>query len=243
MTYIPHPSPNFNDRKDGAKPELVVIHFTGMESTKAALERLCDPAAEVSAHYLIDEDGHIYQLVDEDKRAWHAGVSGWQGKDDVNSRSIGIELSNRNGDAYPPKQIFALTLLCKDIMHRHGIPSGNVVGHSDVAPARKDDPGAHFPWRMLSRHGIGRWPKPTLRDRFNAAATAKNPRKLKDLFARAGYPVDKATVPQLVAAFQQRYEPAVYDGKGEPGKPTARTVVKLRAVARQNDRQRKRRRA
>ncbi len=240
MTYLPHPSPNFNDRKDGKKPELVVIHFTGMDSTAAALERLCDPQAEVSAHYLIDEEGNIYHLVDEDKRAWHAGVSGWNGQEDINSVSIGIELSNRNGNAYPPKQIFALALLCKDIMHRHNIPPENVVGHSDIAPDRKDDPGAHFPWKMLSRHGIGKWPRPNLRDRFNAAAAAKKPQKLRALFAKAGYPTKSATTEQLVAAFQQRYEPAVYAGKGVPGKATARTVAKLRALARANAARRKR---
>lgn len=240
MRCYDRPSPNFDERKDGAKPELIVLHYTSMESTEAALEKLTDPASKVSCHYLIDEKGNIFQLVDEDKRAWHAGVSSWMGKDDVNSRSIGIEISNRDDQPYTKEQIFSLALLCKDLMFRHKIPAENVVGHSDVAPDRKQDPGAHFPWKKLSRHDIGRWPEPTAADQFNAAAAAKSPKKLKQLFNEAGYGVNafgknKPTLKELVTAFQRRYEPDVFSNPdATPGKPTAETVAKLRAVARLN---------
>lgn len=238
MRCYDRPSPNFDDRKDGAKPELIVVHYTSMDSTEAALERLTDPEAKVSCHYLIDEKGNIFQLVDEDKRAWHAGVSSWDGKDDVNSRSIGIEISNRNGDPYTNEQLFSLTLLCKDLMFRHGIKPENVIGHSDVAPDRKQDPGEHFPWKKLSRHDIGVWPAPTAADQFNAAAVARSPKQLKKLFNEAGYGVNafgknKPKLKEIVTAFQRHFEPEVFKDKdATPGKATAETVARLRAVAR-----------
>ena len=238
--YDDHSSPNFDARKGGQKPELVVVHYTGMESTQAVLDKFADPASKVSCHYLIDEKGNIYKLVDEEKRAWHAGVSSWMGKDDVNSRSIGIEISNGNGDPYTKEQLFSLTLLIKDIQQRHHIKPENIVGHSDVAPDRKQDPGAHFPWQKLSRQDIGRWPKPTIKDKFNAAAAAKSPHQLKALLKEAGYGVNafgpnKPKLKELVMAFQRRYEPEVFkDKNGEPGKATASTAAKLRAVARMN---------
>jgi N-acetylmuramoyl-L-alanine amidase len=209
-----------------------------MDSAEAALERLTDPAARVSAHYLIDEKGNIYQMVDEEKRAWHAGISSWLGKDDVNSRSIGIEISNRNGDPYTKEQLFSVTLLCKDIMHRHGIKPENVIGHSDVAPDRKQDPGEHFPWEKLSRHDIGVWPKPSAADAFNAAAVARSPKKLKELFNKAGYGVNafgknKPRLKEIITAFQRHFEPEVFsDDTKKPGRATADTVAKLRALAR-----------
>jgi N-acetylmuramoyl-L-alanine amidase len=240
MRCYDRPSPNFDERKDGAKPELIVIHYTAMDSAKAALDRLTDPASKVSAHYLIDEKGNIFQLVDEDKRAWHAGISQWQGKDDVNSRSIGIEISNRNGDPYTREQQFSLAMLCKDLMFRHKIPPQNVLGHSDVAPGRKIDPGEHFPWQRFSRHDIGRWPAPTTADAFNAAAAAKDEKQLAQLFKDAGYAVeahgpDKPTLRQVIYAFQQRYEPEVFsDATKTPGVASEETVKKLRAVIRLN---------
>lgn len=238
MRCYDRPSPNFDERRDGAKPELIVVHYTAMESAEAALEKLTDPAAKVSAHYLIDEKGNIYQMVDEEKRAWHAGISSWDGKDDVNSRSIGIEISNRNGDPYTNEQLFSLTLLCKDIMFRHKINPENIIGHSDVAPDRKQDPGEHFPWAKLSRHGIGVWPKPTAADQFNAAAVARSPKKLKALFNKAGYGADafgknKPKLKELVTAFQRHFEPEVFkDPAAKPGKATENTVAMLRALGR-----------
>jgi N-acetylmuramoyl-L-alanine amidase len=238
MRCYDRPSPNFDERKDGAKPEVIVVHYTAMDSAKAALDRLTDPASKVSAHYLIDEKGNIYQMVDEEKRAWHAGVSSWLGKNDVNSRSIGIEISNRDGKPYTNEQLFSLALLCKDIMFRHKIDPQNVIGHSDVAPDRKQDPGEHFPWEKLSRHGIGVYPAPTAADKFNAAADAGNPQKLKELLTAAGYGVDAfgkdtPTLEQLVTAFQRHFEPDAFKGAAKtPGVATEDTVARLRALKR-----------
>ena len=165
MKIEAHPSPNFNDRKHPI--DMLVLHYTGMETGQEALDRMCDPVAEVSAHYMIWEDGQIAQLVGEDKRAWHAGVSSWQGDADLNSRSIGIEIVNGGHDwplaggelpPFPDAQIEALIALCQGILGRWTIPQTRIVGHSDIAPARKDDPGEHFPWVQLAEAGIGLWP-------------------------------------------------------------------------------------
>lgn len=158
------PSPNFNDRK--ASIDMLILHYTGMETGDAALKRMCDASAEVSAHYMIWEDGRISQLVDESKRAWHAGVGSWQGNTDLNSCSIGIEIVNGGHDwplangvllPYPPEQIAAVIALSNAITQRHTIPATRIIGHSDVAPARKADPGEHFPWQQLAKHGLGLW--------------------------------------------------------------------------------------
>lgn len=239
LVLIDHPSPNFDDRAGGQKPEILVLHFTGMKDTASALGRLCDPQSKVSSHYLVDEEGKVYCLVDESKRAWHAGVSFWNGVRDVNGHSIGIEISNRDGKPYTPAQLRAVTALCRDVIRRHGIRPQDIVGHSDIAPDRKEDPGAHFPWKDLSAAGVGKWPRPRLADRFNAAAVAKKPKKLRRLFAKAGYGTeaparDGQSLKQLVMAFQRRYEPETFAKCGEAGKPTAKTVALLRAVARMN---------
>ncbi len=140
---------------------MLVLHYTGMETAEAALARMCDPAAKVSAHYLIDENGDVASLVDEDKRAWHAGVSFWRGETDINARSIGIELVNPGHEFgyrdFPDAQMAALIELATGILDRHPIPARNVVGHSDVAPARKTDPGEKFDWAGLANAGIGLW--------------------------------------------------------------------------------------
>lgn len=165
MKIEARPSPNFNERKHPI--DMLVFHYTGMETGQQALDRMCDPSAEVSAHYMIWEDGRVVTLVEEEKRAWHAGVSSWQGDEDLNSRSIGIEIVNGGHDwpmadgglaPYPDAQIEALISLCSDILLRWDIPYNRIVGHSDIAPARKDDPGEHFPWHRLARAGIGKWP-------------------------------------------------------------------------------------
>lgn len=162
MKIEAQPSPNFNDRKHPI--DMLVLHYTGMATGQEALDRMCDASAEVSAHYMIWEDGRIIQLVGEDKRAWHAGVSSWQGDGDLNSRSIGIEIVNGGHDwpleggelpPYPEAQIEALIELCTGILSRWDIPARRIVGHSDIAPARKDDPGEHFPWAHLASAGIG----------------------------------------------------------------------------------------
>ena len=147
-------SPNFTERRGGhEKPSMIIIHYTGMKTGEEALQRLCDPAAEVSAHYVIEEDGRLFQLVDEDKRAWHAGVSEWQGEADINSASIGIELVNPGHEwgyrKFPDVQIGVLIDLCRDLVGKYGIPLDRILGHSDVAPERKLDPGELFPWDRL----------------------------------------------------------------------------------------------
>lgn len=159
---IQHPSPNYNDRKNGTAPSLIILHYTGMPTAQGALSRMCDPAAEVSAHYMIDKDGTAYQLVDEEKRAWHAGVSRWNGETDINSHSIGIELVNGGHEIgyepFPDAQIEALITLCRAIMSRHGIKPEGVIGHQHIAPERKYDPGPTFPWQALADAGVAKWP-------------------------------------------------------------------------------------
>ncbi|MCR9221334.1 MAG: N-acetylmuramoyl-L-alanine amidase [Alphaproteobacteria bacterium] len=207
---IERPSPNCGPRRpgpDGAgQPiDMLLLHYTDMESADAALERLCDPEAEVSAHYLIDEDGAVYRLVAESDRAWHAGLAQWRGQSDVNSRSIGVELQNpghRLGyRPFPAAQIAALTALCREILARRPIPARNLLAHSDVAPDRKLDPGELFPWRELAAAGVGLWPP---------APAAASPEDLRDLLTRIGY--DPAAE-RAVAAFQRRFRPAAIDNR------------------------------
>ena len=153
-TPIWHPSPNFGARRDGLTPSLVVLHYTAMNSAAEALDRLCDPAHEVSAHYLIGADGTLWQMVEEEDRAWHAGAGEWHGQDDINSRSIGIELDNRGDHPFAAPQMAVLETLLTDIMTRWSIPPAGVIGHSDMAPGRKSDPGPRFDWQRLERQGL-----------------------------------------------------------------------------------------
>ncbi|MBF9036867.1 N-acetylmuramoyl-L-alanine amidase [Rhodobacterales bacterium HKCCE2091] len=152
------PSPNFGPRRDGLRPELVVIHYTAMATAEAAERVLCDPEREVSAHYLIDENGVLTALVDEEMRAWHAGAGTWAGRGDVNSRSIGIELANNGFSPFAARQMEALEDLLKEILPRWNIPPEGVIAHSDMAPERKRDPGPRFDWLRLSRQGLSVWP-------------------------------------------------------------------------------------
>ncbi|MCI5046818.1 MAG: N-acetylmuramoyl-L-alanine amidase [Aquisalinus sp.] len=156
LAIIDQPSPNFDARPDGI--DTLVLHYTGMETGAAALERLCDPAAKVSAHYLVEEDGRIFRLVPEEKRAWHAGVSHWQGSDGVNDSSVGIEIVHPGHEwGYRPfaeQQIKSVLQLVAEICARHNISPLRVVGHSDVAPERKEDPGEFFPWDVLAENGL-----------------------------------------------------------------------------------------
>lgn len=193
------PSPNFGPRRDGLTPSLIVIHYTAMESGQAALERLCDPAAEVSAHYLIGADGVITQMVEEEMRAWHAGRGEWCGCDDINSRSIGIELDNRGVHPFSNPQMSALEKLMRAIMARWSIGADGVIGHSDIAPDRKIDPGPRFDWRRLERQGL-------------AAAARAQPRGAGDARAfvaaarAAGFTAD-VDVQTLLAATRLRHAP------------------------------------
>lgn len=180
------PSPNFDPRPKGQAIDILLLHYTGMRTAAEALDRLRDPAAKVSAHYVIDEDGALYRLVDEQDRAWHAGISSWAGAKDINARSIGIELVNPGHEfgyrPYPAAQMSALIALAQDVARRHAIPSARVLGHSDVAPLRKSDPGELFDWRMVAKEGIGLWPKPRARAWDRASFW-------RDL-ARYGYDID-----------------------------------------------------
>jgi len=221
MKLIDRPSPNHDARPDGQPVDILLLHYTDMESAEAALSRMTDPAARVSAHYCIDEDGTVYRLVAEDRRAWHAGVSFWAGARDINARSIGIELVNpghsRGYRPFPEAQMRVLEDLAGAILARHPIPPHRVLGHSDVAPARKIDPGELFDWRRLARAGIGLWPEPfALPD----PGPADSPLALADLqskLGRFGYGVavtgvlDQATR-QALSAFQRHFRPSRFDG-------------------------------
>jgi N-acetylmuramoyl-L-alanine amidase len=208
VKVIARPSPNHDDR-GGAAVDLLLLHYTGMQSAAAALDRLCDPLARVSAHYALDEEGTVYAMVPEARRAWHAGVSDWAGARDINARSIGIELVNPGHEfgyrAFPEAQIGALTRLCRDILGRHAIAPWRVLGHSDVAPARKDDPGELFPWAGLAAAGIGFWPAPGA-DPGEAAVA--------DLLTRYGYDPE-APLEKTVAAFQRHFRPARVNGMAD----------------------------
>ncbi len=200
---IERPSPNHDDRGDAAI-DMLVLHYTGMQTAEAALDRLCDPAAKVSAHYTVDEGGTVYAHVPETRRAWHAGISSWAGITDVNARSIGIELVNP-GHAFgyrpfPEAQIAALIPLCQGILSRHPIPAGHVLGHSDVAPARKEDPGELFPWGRLAKEGIGLWP--------DWIESDLGPQ----LLTRYGYDPD-APLDAVITAFQRHFRPQKLDGQ------------------------------
>ena len=196
------PSPNWNERK--LPVSMVVLHYTGMESAEAALERLCDPAAEVSAHYLIDEQGTVTRLVDEDKRAWHAGRSYWRGVTDINSASIGIELANPGHEfGYRPftdAQMEALLPLLADIVRRHAIAPADVVGHSDIAPARKTDPGELFDWDVLARYRLA-LPKPKPRMRL----IYDNDGAFYLALERYGYDISDPAA--AIRAFERRWRP------------------------------------
>jgi N-acetylmuramoyl-L-alanine amidase len=225
-TIVARASPNWGERPADTAIDLLILHYTGMQSAAAALDRLCDPAAQVSAHYLIDEDGTAYRLVDEAHRAWHAGVSSWQGRDDVNNFSVGIELVNPGHEwgyrAFPPAQLAACTALARDIMRRHAIPRARVLGHSDIAPARKQDPGELFDWAALARDGVGLWPPDDLPG-DNADGPAPGSigpavAALQSALARFGYDCpasgefDQATA-TVATAFQRHFRPARIDGR------------------------------
>ncbi len=222
-------SPNFNARDPQVPLQYIIFHYTGMKSPASALKRLCDPTTEVSAHYLIDDDGHVFHLVDETQRAWHAGKSYWSGVTDLNSASIGIELQNPGHQfgyrAFPKAQINALQALTTDIMRRHYLLPHAVLGHSDVAVGRKEDPGELFPWRELATHNIGLWPVPAVAD-YEPIAEAELQKLLHDI----GYSCplsgdyDRATRAALLA-FQRHYHQ-----ENLTGTPEKETVARLKAL-------------
>jgi N-acetylmuramoyl-L-alanine amidase len=202
------PSPNFDERM--LPVSMLVLHYTGMVSARAAIDRLCDPAAKVSAHYLVTEDGAVLRLVAEDKRAWHAGRSHWRGITDVNSASIGIEIVNPGHDhgycPFPDAQVDAVIRLVADIKQRHALTRGNIVGHSDIAPARKRDPGELFPWGTLARLRLA-LPRPT-RNLLDPHWTEGG---FLLALERFGYDVTDRIA--AIMAFQRRFRPELIDGE------------------------------
>jgi N-acetylmuramoyl-L-alanine amidase len=223
------PSPNHDERRH--KVDLLVLHYTGMETGDAALARMRDPEAKVSAHYMIREDGGIVRLVAESRRAWHAGLATWQGDDDLNSRSIGIEIVNGGHDfplpggrlpPYPDVQIAAVIALAREIAAAHAIPQTRITGHSDIAPKRKIDPGEHFPWVRLAEAGLGLWPP----EETGAGCVwmGGDPGGLNRQLAGIGY--DISDVPAALSAFQRRFLPDAVTGMAD-----ARTLARLAQIA------------
>jgi N-acetylmuramoyl-L-alanine amidase len=239
MKTIAAPSPNFDART--APPDILLLHYTGMPTGEAALARLVDPAAKVSAHYLVEEDGRVFALVPEERRAWHAGVSFWKGERDINARSIGIEIVNPGHEfgyrAFPGRQIDVVIALLGDIRGRWEIDDARILGHSDVAPARKEDPGELFPWRRLAEAGHGLWAEPAaapgapLREGDEGAGVFA----LQAGLARLGYDsapsgaYDAATA-SIVRAFQRHWRPKRVDGVAD-GETRARLIALLRMAA------------
>ncbi len=219
-----HPSPNHGQRATGAPIDMLVLHYTGMESAQVALQRLCDPRSEVSAHYFVDEDGSVLQCVPEARRAWHAGKSFWKGETDINSRSIGVEIVNPGHEfsyrPFPDVQIDAVMSLCSDICRRHKIHPWMVLAHSDIAPDRKEDPGELFPWKQLADAGIGHYVEPeTLGSGlFMQEGDSGQPvEAVQSMLALYGYEIDisgefDGQTRQVVTAFQRHFRPEKVDG-------------------------------
>jgi N-acetylmuramoyl-L-alanine amidase len=241
---IEAPSPNFNERK--SPPDLVVLHYTGMKTGEAALERMCDPAAQVSAHYMVEEDGRIYRLVPEERRAWHAGIAFWKGETDINGASIGIEIVNPGHEFgyrdFPPAQIDAVIGLLDGIRERWDIPDHRILGHSDIAPSRKEDPGERFPWAELAAHGHGLWvtpdlpPEGTMGPPLALGETGLGVFSLQSALSKLGYnilaggPYDAETA-TIVTAFQRHWLPEQIDTELQ-GRADAKLRVTLMALLR-----------
>jgi N-acetylmuramoyl-L-alanine amidase len=239
--YIEAPSPNFDART--APPDMIVLHYTGMTTGEAALARLRDPAAKVSSHYLVEEDGRVFQLVAEARRAWHAGVSFWKGVRDVNARSIGIEIVNPGHEwgyrPFPAAQIDAVIALVDAIRGRWIISDGAIIGHSDVAPDRKQDPGELFPWKRLHAAGHGLWAEPIAAPGapLGEGDVGVGVFALQAALTRLGYdspPSGRydAGTRTLVAAFQRHWAPHRLDGVAD-GETRARLMAVLSAAAAQ----------
>lgn len=231
------PSPNVDERQ-GGPPDMILLHYTGMQDGAAALDRLTHRDSKVSAHYVVFEDGRIVQCVPEALRAWHAGVSFWAGQTDINSRSIGIEIVNPGHEFgypdFPLRQVAAVIALCKSILTRHRIPVDRVLGHSDVAPARKQDPGEKFPWELLSESHVGHWVRPaplTLEGHgLKPGETSDGVRRLQRALRAYGYGLDETgsygeQTGIVVTAFQRHFRQQRVDGIAD-----ASTLLTLRAL-------------
>ncbi len=219
-----HPSPNVEDRRKGWRPDMVVLHYTGMSSADQAIGWLAAPQSKVSCHYVIDEDGRITQMVAESARAWHAGASHWAGTCDINSASIGIEIQNPGHEHgypdFPDAQMQAIAALCRDIATRRSVPAERILAHSDVAPGRKIDPGEKFPWAWLAEQGVGHWVHPATEDRpldEDAGAVGEALR----LLCSYGYGIDNPGrddwMRVLVRTFQLHFRPQRADGRLDAG--------------------------
>jgi N-acetylmuramoyl-L-alanine amidase len=222
------PSPNYSERRSGTAPDMLLLHYTGMPEAQVALDWLCDPASEVSCHYFVFEDGRIVQLVAEARRAWHAGVAAWAGEQDINSRSIGVEIANPGHDFgypdFPEAQMQAVETLCQDVVERRAIAPERVLAHSDVAPSRNRDPGERLDWARLARAGVGLWIEPVpIRSGENLGPGDSGPAVagLQRNLVRFGYSLtvnavfDEATA-NAVAAFQRHFRPVIIDGRADP---------------------------
>ena len=231
MNILDAPSPNFGPRRENKKIKFLVLHYTGTPTAFEALRLLQggDPAYQVSAHYLVDDDGTVTRIVDETLRAWHAGTSYWEGEEDINSCSIGIEIQNP-GHAFgytpfPGEQMAAVAELCRGIIGRNSILPQHVLAHSDIAPERKLDPGELFPWAQLAESGIGLWPEVRVEDR-------EETNDVKSILTKYGYDprVDEKT---LITAFQRHFEPETFLTPDRIGVANPNTVSLMRALLRQ----------
>ena len=236
-----HASPNFGERRNGLVPTLLILHYTGLATVEHAIEVLADPRGQVSCHYVIDDHGRITQMVAEKMRAWHAGVSLWAGETDINSCSIGIEIHNPgHTGGYPEfgrEQMRAVRDLSRDIITRNQLWASGVLAHSDVAPARKSDPGEKFDWPWLARAGVGHWvaPEPIAQDGGALALDAEGPRvaEMQRQLAGYGYGISctghfDAATECVVRAFQRHFRPAQVDGRFD--RSCARTLARLIAA-------------
>jgi len=220
------PSPNWNERLLGT-PDILLLHYTGMVSGEEALDRLCDAQSQVSAHYLVFEDGRIVCMVEESQRAWHAGVAEWGGVTDINSRSIGVEIVNPGHDLgypdFPEQQVEAIIALSRDVVSRQGISHTHVLAHSDVAPGRKADPGEKFPWARLASEGVGHWVTPVeIMDGpvLNVGDRGDSVSELQFQLADYGYGIVVdgrygAVTAGVVTGFQRHFRPARVDGAAD----------------------------
>ncbi len=236
MTFIEAPSPNFDARK--APPDGIVLHYTGMPTGPEAVDRLRDPEAKVSAHYVVEEDGRIFRLVPEERRAWHAGRGSWKGDTDLNSSSVGIEIVNPGHEfgyrPFPDAQVEAVVTLVTDIRSRWTIEDGKIIAHSDLAPDRKDDPGELFPWKRLAQAGHGLWLEPPAAPGapLGEGEEGAGVFALQAGFTRLGYDIPPsgkfdAHTTAVVRAFQRHWVQTRFDGVAD-GVTRARLIALLR---------------
>jgi N-acetylmuramoyl-L-alanine amidase len=238
LRIIEAPSPNFNERLHPVG--MLVLHYTGMKDGASALARMRDPASEVSAHYMVEEDGTVFALVPEEKRAWHAGRSWWRGEEDINSRSIGVEIVNGGHEfglpPYPDIQIAAVVELCQAIVRRWSIPQTRIVAHSDIAPGRKEDPGERFPWNRLAQAGVGLWPaksrpEPWMMHGASPGDAGLTVERFQRDLAAIGYRIEITgkfgeSTAVVVRAFQRRWRQHSITGEGD-----SETIALAHAVA------------